>query len=252
MNRPKTSIILPTYNEAGHITALLEEIVRYAPPETEIIVIDDNSPDNTGALARHYIDSHHKTRRMRVITRLNNRGLTNSLTEGITRAHGDIILWMDCDFSHPPFIIPKLIRAIDQGADMAIGSRNHKTLSSGSKNTQPQAQTVFSRMLNMVLSVVFGSGITDYTTGFVAAKKTVLQKIPLRGNYGEYCVDLLIRAFGAGYRIVEIPFFSPQRKSGSSKTAPDVFTFLRHGSGYLSTFIRLLWTQKLFRKKIQI
>jgi len=252
MNRPKTSIILPTYNEAGHITDLLEEIVRYAPPETEIIVVDDNSPDNTGALARRYIHTHRQTKRIRVITRLENRGLTNSLTEGITCAHGDIILWMDCDFSHPPDIIPKLIRAIDHGADIAIASRFRHIPSTDPKNTQQQAQTVFSRLLNTALSIVFGPGITDYTTGFVAAKKAVLQKIPLRGNYGEYCVDLLVQALETGYRIEEIPFFSPQRRSGSSKTAPDVFTFFRHGSGYISTLIRLLWTQKLFRKNIQI
>ncbi|OGG12865.1 hypothetical protein A2875_01550 [Candidatus Gottesmanbacteria bacterium RIFCSPHIGHO2_01_FULL_46_14] len=209
------TVILPTYNEADNIALLISAIQKNIPSNADILVVDDNSPDGTAARVK-------TNRHVKLIVRTKNRGLTNSVNEGITASKGDVILWMDCDFSHPPSVIPKLLKEIERGADIALASRVRNR--------------GLSVLVNTVAMAFFGRNITDYTTGFLAVRRTVLDRIPLLGDYGEYCIDLLVRAQAAGYRIEEIPYISPPRRSGYSKTS------LRFGYGYLITVLRLLWT----------
>ncbi len=234
MKHPSPTIILPTYNEAENIIVLIREIQRYTPAGSTILVVDDNSPDGTAHRVRRFIKSHKAQNTVRLMVRSMNRGLTNSLIDGIATAKSDVILWMDCDFSHPPSMLPKLIHTIEIGADIAIASRVNNT--------------GFSRILNSITQLLFGRNITDYTTGFLAARRRVLTRIPLRGNYGEYCIDLLVRAQAAGYRIDGIPYGSPPRRRGITKTAPTPAAFIRHGVGYIFTLLRLLWVIKVLRK----
>ncbi len=202
------TILLPTYNEAENINPLINAIWKHIP-KANILVIDDNSPDGTAKIVKG----------ARVLLRTTNRGLTNSLRDGIKASKTDLVGWMDCDFSHPPEIIPKLISA---HADIAIARRN----------TYP----FFSGVINTLCQLFFGRDIHDYTTGFLVAKRNVVKEIPLRGDYGEYCIDFLVRAKRKGFRIVEIPYDSPPRMRGASKTS------LTYGLGYLSTVWSLLWT----------
>lgn len=220
------TIILPTYNEAENIIPLITSIQKYTPKGTEIIVVDDHSPDDTALRVQQHIDARRLASSIRLMVRFVNRGLTNSLKDGIAKAKGDIILWMDCDFSHPPAILPSLLHAIKQGADIAIASRMNNV--------------GFSRILNNVMMLLFGRDISDYSTGFLGARRLVFQRIPLRGNYGEYCIDFLVRAQHLGYHIAEVPYTSPPRLYGYSKTAPNATTFVRHGLGYLLTLGRLI------------
>lgn len=203
------TVILPTYNEAENINTLIRAIKK-SVPKAKILVVDDNSPDGTAKIANG----------ARVLLRVNNRGLTNSLQDGIAASKTDVIAWMDCDFSHPPSILPTLVKEIELGSDIAIAGRIHNT--------------GLSLLINCIAMLVFGKHITDYTTGFLAVKKSVLHAIPLRGNYGEYCIDLLVRAQRAGYTIKEIPYESPPRLHGASKTS------LNKGYGYIITVFRLL------------
>lgn len=188
------TIILPTYNEAENINPLIGMIKKYVP-SASLLVVDDNSPDGTAK----------KVKNARVLLRTRNRGLTNSLRDAVAATHTDVVAWMDCDFSHPPDILPKLLLEIERGADIALAARR--------KNQG------LSLMINRICMLLFGSDITDYTTGFLAARRTVLNQIPLRGNYGEYCIDLLVRAKRASFTIKEVSYASPPRRFGSSKTS---------------------------------
>lgn len=201
------TILLPTYNEAENINPLITALRKHIP-KAEILVVDDNSPDGTAKIVKNAL----------VLLRKTNRGLTNSLRDGIAQAKTEYVGWMDCDFSHPPNVVPKLL---DTQADIAIAGR--------------ASYPLFSRIINTLCEWCFGRDIHDYTTGFLIAKRGVLQKIPLQGNYGEYCIDLLVRAKRHGYKIAEIPYDSPPRTRGASKTS------LKFGLGYLATIWRLLW-----------
>lgn len=244
MKHPPVTVILPTYNEAENIIPLIRAIQKYTPEGTDILVVDDNSPDGTAGRVRQFIKSHKVQTHVNLLVRTANRGLTNSLKAGITESKSDIVVWMDCDFSHPPEVMPRLLQAIKNGADIATATRFRDM---AKQNRENATQTKLTSGLNTALSLFFGANITDYTTGFLAVRQTVLDQIPLRGNYGEYCIDLLVRAKGLGYRIEEIPYASPQRIHGESKTAPDLTTFIRHGYGYISTFLRLFWTIKILQ-----
>lgn len=202
------TVLLPTYNEAENINPLIRAI-RKLVPDANILVVDDNSPDGTAKIVKS----------ARVLLRTKNRGLTNSLRDGINSSKTDRVGWMDCDFSHPPDVIPRLLK---QHADIAIAVRK----------TYP----LLSRIINTLCQLLFGTDIHDYTTGFLVARRSVLDAIPLRGNYGEYCIDLLVRAKRKGYKIVEIPYDSPPRYRGTSKTS------LKYGMGYLVAVWNLLWT----------
>ena len=103
------SIILPTYNEAENIVPLIKEIQRLVKIKHEIIIVDDNSPDQTSKIVLAFIKKK-RAKNIRLKTRLSNRGLTNSIREGIRLSKGNVIVWMDCDFSMPPFVINKLLK----------------------------------------------------------------------------------------------------------------------------------------------
>lgn len=208
-----TTIILPTYNEAENIALLIASIKKNVP-SASILVVDDNSPDGTAKKVK--TNTH-----VRLLLRTKNRGLTNSLQEGINNTKTDIVAWMDCDFSHPPEVLPSLISCIESGADIALAGRKNN---SG-----------LSFIINRISMFFFGNEISDYTTGFLAIRRTVLDTIPLHGNYGEYCIDLLVRAKRMRFLLKEIPYESPRRVRGYSKTS------WKYGFGYISTIIRLLW-----------
>lgn len=115
----KVSAVLPTYNEKGNIKNLILAISRQLTPPPEIIVVDDNSPDRTweivGRLQKEVPD-------LKLHRRMAERGLATALRDGIAFATGSAIIWMDCDFSHPPALIPEMLKALDE-FDVVIASR---------------------------------------------------------------------------------------------------------------------------------
>src|SRR6266576_880987 len=102
------SVILPTYNEAGNIVDLIRAINRSVTHPKEIIVVDDNSPDGTSGLVHDLIASG-SVPNVRLETRLTDRGLTKSIRRGIELSQGDVVMWLDCDFSMPPEVMPALL-----------------------------------------------------------------------------------------------------------------------------------------------
>lgn len=237
------SVILPTYNESGNIVGLIEEIhAALSAFPHEIIVVDDDSPDGTSRLVRDVIDSG-RIPGLRLETRMTDRGLTKSIWRGIALARGDVIVWMDCDFSMPPEIVPVLLSKITEGYDIAVGSR-FVTGGSAKQGTLAAANesalaTILSRVLNMMLRLVLSSKFRDYTSGFIAIRRQVFTQIRLRGDYGEYFMDLIVRAMLLGYTFIELPYINALRRSGESKTAPNLRILFKRGLKYLAMILRL-------------
>jgi len=233
------SVVLPTYNEAENIVPLIEAIDAAIVQTHEIIVVDDNSPDGTSPIVKELIDSG-RVPGVRLKTRLTDRGLTKSLWEGITMAQGDVIVWMDCDFSMPPAIIPQLLSKIEAGFDIAVGSRFVK--GGAQKGVDPVESFLaiyLSSFLNIVLRWSLLPRFHDYTSGFIAIRREVFTKIKLTGDYGEYFMDLMFRALLLKYSFAEIPYVCVPRRAGESKTAPNLRILFKRGIKYLWTIVRL-------------
>jgi dolichol-phosphate mannosyltransferase len=233
---PQITIVLPTYNEAGNIEELIERTLAALGEYLgglEVVVVDDDSPDGTWGLVAEKAET---DRRVRLVHRRDERGLTSAISRGINEAKGAWVGWMDCDLSMPPEDWPRLAQALAEGADMAVGSRY---VPGGGDIAHSLTGRLFSRMINLWAGLVLDRSITDYTSGFILARKAVFEKIELRGDYGEYCIDLLYRAKRAGFTIQELPYLCVPRVAGESKTALNAWGYLKRGVHYVNTLFRL-------------
>ena len=233
--RIELSVVLPTFNEAGNIEPLIGRVATaLAGVSHEILVMDDRSPDGTAALARRVGAEHPQAQ---VIERQPPAGLTLSIGDGIRRARGTFVAWMDCDFSHPPELLPELLEPLRRGdADVACASRYVH----GGADNRSEAPAVFASLAITKLARWFiDRRVLDYTTGYVMAPRALLLELGLHGDYGEYCIELLGTAALRGYRVLEVPYASISRVEGESKTATNVLGFVRRGWRYLVTIGRL-------------
>lgn len=231
----EVSVVLPTFNEAGNIAPLIERVAEaLADVSHEILVMDDRSPDGTAALARRAGTGHP---RVLVVERRPPAGLTLSISDGVQRARGTFVTWMDCDFSHPPELLPELLEPLRRGAaDVACASRYVH----GGADNRGEASAVFASLAITKLARWFiDRRVLDYTTGYVMAPRALVLELGLHGDYGEYCIELLGTAALRGYRVLEVPYVSISRVEGESKTATNVFGFVRRGWRYLVTIGRL-------------
>lgn len=242
------SVILPTYNEAGNIVDLCMSIHQAIRQSHEIIVVDDNSPDGTSRLVQELITSG-RCPGLRLETRLTDRGLTKSIQRGIDLAQGDTVVWMDCDFSMPPEIIPQLLAKIEAGYDIAVASRflaggKFKEAKQWFGGEESKAVILLSRLLNWFLRRALFASFTDYTSGFIAIRREVLKKIRLTGDYGEYFIDLIFRSILLGHSFTEIPYENVPRRAGESKTGTSIMGVFKRGWPYLWTIVRM-WGLRL-------
>ncbi len=235
MKRPSYSVILPTYNERDNILPQIKEIFRHLPRQkTEIIVVDDNSPDRTWELVQNLS---RREPHVRLLRRMKDRGIAASYADGIDMAHGRIICWMDCDLSMPAGTLPRLIRKVGKEKyDMAIGSRYAK----GGKDDRPAIRKVTSGMVNTFASAMLGHGIRDYDSGFIAVRRAVFDKVKLsRKGYGEYFIEFVYNCARAGFRIAEVGYVFTDRAAGTSKSEASKALLLKHGMRYGMKIIRL-------------
>jgi len=227
----KVSIVLPTYNEKDNIVDLIRAIQKSFDNNVEIIVVDDDSPDRTWQEVEKISNES-----IKVLRRIDKRCLTTALSDGIAAANGEIVGWMDSDFSMPPEKFPTLLKALDE-YDIACGSRY---LKGGEDEREVDFfRILVSKLINGFARIILGPSISDYLSGFVLAKKKVFKEIHLRGDYGEYCIDFLYRALKKGYKIKEIPYTCGPRKAGETKTAPSLFKYFLRGTKYIRTVLRL-------------
>lgn len=235
---PDVSVILPTYNEKDNIQPLIRAVLQNTPRRTEIIVVDDDSPDGTWRLVERLAK---KLENVRLLRRTEERGLTSALRDGIRLSRGRVCVWMDCDLSMPPEKIPELLAKIKKGNDLAVGSRYLRGGGVEIISGGPDSLTafLFSLFLNRYLRFMLGFWFTDWTSGFLAVRRKVLEQIPLRGGYGEYFIDLVYRARKLGFRLREIPYLCRARRAGTGKTFVNVLDFLKKGWRYIILPLRL-------------
>ncbi len=178
---------------------------------------------------------------LKLIRRRKDPGLVASLKEGINQAEGEIIIWMDADGSMPAEKIPELLTWVEKGYDLVAGSRfvpgGGVELITGTADSM--IGFFLSLLLNRWCQFLLGSWFHDYTSGFVAVKKTVINDLPLQGDYGEYFIALVYQAYRRGYRLLEIPYINRPRWSGQSKTGLNFWDYLKRGWLYFWLTLKL-------------
>jgi dolichol-phosphate mannosyltransferase len=233
------TVVMPTFNEAENILpltrAILQEIrAHFTCRFLEMLVVDDNSPDETWRIAATTGDPV-----VRVIRRMADHGLRKSIEEGVKEARGDIVLWLDCDFSHPPRYIPQLVACVCVGFDIAVNSRYVASGEDVREGKGTWLQRILSWLLNHATWLMLGQAFRDYTSGFVAARTNAVRDLGLRGDYGEYFIDLIFRAVRAKHRVIELPYRNEPRAAGESKTGTNIVDYARRGIKYLIILMKL-------------
>jgi dolichol-phosphate mannosyltransferase len=209
-------VVLPTYQEAENIADVLRR-VRAASPTTDVLVVDDSSPDGTAALAKAV---GHELGGVDVLVRATKSGLGSAyragFAEGLARGY-DILVEMDSDLSHDPARIPALLRAVEAGADLAVGSRY---VPGGSIPDWPVHRRWLSRGGNRYADLVLGLSVRDATSGFRAYRADALRRVDLStvraDGYG-FQIEMAYRIAGNGGQIVELPIEFVDRTRGTSK-----------------------------------
>ena len=225
------SIILPTYNERPNVTELVERICNVLQHvDHEVIFVDDRSPDGTAQAARQTASRYPQ---VRVIERQPPPGLTVSILDGVREARGRYVAWLDADLSHPPELLPRLLAPLRENrAEITCASRY---VAGGRDARRSIATRWASVLITRLAQWLIDRRVLDYTTGFVLAPRELILDLGLRGDYGEYCIDLLATAVRRGYRVHEVPYWNVERQHGTSKTAPNLSSFVRRGWSYLTT-----------------
>lgn len=211
------SIIIPTYNESRNIMNMLETILSSIPSKlnTEILVIDDDSPDGTGEIARKYAQnlSDKDSCEIKVITRHDKRGLGSAIVTGIRSSIGESIVIMDCDFSHPPKTISKMIEELrESGCDIVVASRY---VDGGSITGWPFKRRVISKGATKIAQHSLGIKIKDPMSGFFAFKRHIVRNIKFDAIGYKILLEILVKARDA--KVLEIPYNFTNRSVGKSK-----------------------------------
>lgn len=215
MEKNRLSVILPTYNERGNIVRLIRSIASICTRHkisTEVIVVDDNSPDGTGQKAKNHFK---KNRNVRVFVRISEKGLATAIKMGIKKAHGTFILVMDTDFNHNPKEIPKFLEKVHD-CRLVIGSRFVKD--GGMEN---QIREKLSWLFNLYLRFLLQHGVHDNLSGFFVMRKKDLLSFNLNTlfyGFGDYFMRLVYKVHTRGFSIYEVPVFYKNRTSGVSKS----------------------------------
>ncbi|HJV08733.1 MAG TPA: polyprenol monophosphomannose synthase, partial [Acidimicrobiales bacterium] len=209
-------VVLPTYQEAENIAEVLRRL-RAAAPGADVLVVDDSSPDGTAAMAKAV---GHELGNIDVLVRPGKSGLGSAyragFAEGMARGY-DVLVEMDSDLSHDPARLPALLRAVEAGADLALGSRY---VPGGLIPNWPFHRRFLSRAGNRYAASVLGLDVRDATSGFRAYRAEALRGIDLGSvradGYG-FQIEMAYRVARLGGRIVEVPIEFRDRERGNSK-----------------------------------
>ena len=221
------SIIIPTYNEAENICPILESISENLPKnsQTEVIIIDDDSPDGTSSLIENYkklIQIPHYS--VSLIKRKGERGLSTAILSGIEKATGNLIVIMDSDLSHPPHVIPQMIETLhNTKCDIVIASRYIK---GAVIKGWPIKRRMISKGARKIAQTGLGIKTNDPMSGFFAFRRHILNGIKFDAIGYKILLEILVKV--KGVKIEEIPYTFIDRKYGSSKLdASIIFDYCR-------------------------
>ena len=216
-NNAQISIIIPTYNESQNILQILKSIKDNLPKNfvTQTIVVDDNSPDGTGKLVEDYLKNIKKMAdyTIEIIHRKAKDGLSSAILKGIQHAKGDTIVVMDCDFSHPPHIIPKLIESIKKYQyDIVVASRYIK---GGKIQGWSLKRKTMSKFATLIAKKGLGINTHDPMSGFFAFKRNIIKGLNIDAIGYKFLLEILVKTKDVS--IKEIPYTFQNRELGSSK-----------------------------------
>jgi dolichol-phosphate mannosyltransferase len=213
---PRATICLPTYNERENLEPMVAALLGRLGPDDTVLVIDDGSPDGTGELADRLAEEHN---RVAVLHRTVKKGLGPAYLAGFRRALADgahLVLEMDCDFSHDPDDVPRLIAATAE-ADVVLGSRYVR---GGRVENWGAVRRFVSRAGSLYAQVLLAAPVRDLTGGFKCYRREVLERIDLDAVSARgyaFQIETTYRALRAGFRVVEIPITFSDREAGASK-----------------------------------
>ncbi|GCE48886.1 polyprenol monophosphomannose synthase [Thermosporothrix hazakensis] len=216
----KTLIIIPTYNEYDNLRSLLDSIFSYAP-KTDILVVDDNSPDGTGKLADEISK---EDPRVHVLHRAGKLGLGTAYIAGFKYAiehEYDAAFEMDADFSHDPKYLPNFLREI-KDADLVIGSRY---IPGGDTPNWSFVRRMISGCGNIFARFMLGIPVKDCTAGYRCYRRRVLETIDLDTVESQgyaFQIELAYRVMKHGFKIVETPIVFMDRRVGKSKMSKKI------------------------------
>jgi len=198
------SIVIPAYNEGGRLAATLEKVLAYVHAQrwdAEVLVVNDGSRDNTADIVRKFAA---KDPSLRLVENPGNHGKGYSVRHGMLEARGQIIIFSDADLSSPIEEAPKLVRALEEGADIAIGSRWLRAETQTQR--QPLHRQIFGRIFNLLLRITLGLKFKDTQCGFKAFTRRAAQTIlPLqRIERWGFDPEILFLARKFGFRVEEV------------------------------------------------
>jgi dolichol-phosphate mannosyltransferase len=214
-------VLIPTYNERENLPLIVAGVLAH--PFTEILVIDDGSPDGTGALADALAKDH--PGRVSVMHRTGARGLGRSYLDGFRAALGtqaDFVCQMDADLSHDPKFLPALVAAAKSGGGLVIGSRY---LPGGRVENWPLRRKMLSAFANTYIRTATGLRVRDCTSGYRCWRRESLATIPLEAIASDgysFLVEVTFQAARAGVTIAEVPIVFVERRQGASKLSSGV------------------------------
>jgi len=213
----RITVVLPTYNEAENLPKLVSALLSL-PLNLTVLVVDDNSPDGTGELAKELSIQH--SGRVAILRRTGKLGLRSAYIEGLQKAFelgADSIVQMDADFSHDPIVLLEMARRM-ASCDVVIGSRYVK---GGSLDERwPAWRKLLSAFGNYYARTILGLPLRDVTTGYRMWRREALQNMPLdriRSNGYIFLVEMAYVAYLMGYKITEVPIHFADRRWGKSK-----------------------------------
>jgi dolichol-phosphate mannosyltransferase len=218
----RTLIVTPTYNERENINRFADS-VRSALPDADILIVDDNSPDGTGALADAYAERDPK---VRVLHRPGKLGLGTAYVQAFSRAMADgydRFFEMDADLSHDPRYLADFVRALDEGYDVVIGSRN---VPGGGVEGWGPGRHFISKGGSFYSQTILGLPVRDLTSGYKAYSRRALEAINLKtvhSNGYSFQIETTYRAVLRGMRVKEVPIVFVDRTAGHSKMSRKIF-----------------------------
>jgi len=222
MPTPRTLVVTPTYNERDNLPRFVEA-VRGTMPEADLLVVDDASPDGTGDLADSIAGS---DPHVRVMHRPGKHGLGTAYVEAFTRGLKEgyeRFFEMDADLSHDVRYLPDFVRALDEGYDIVIGSRN---IPGGGVEGWGLGRHLISKGGSLYSRTILGMDIKDLTSGYKAFTRRALEAIELRAvhsNGYSFQIEMTYRAARKGMRVKEVPIVFVDRTAGHSKMSRKIF-----------------------------
>ena len=217
------SVVVPAHNEAKNLERLvvgLRRELKKTKKPFEIIVVNDNSTDNTVEVLKKLKK---RVKQLRAIHRTKDKGVGNTIRQGLNKVKGNFIITLDGDLSHNPKELPRFLKAIKK-CDMVCGSRYTKY----GKADMNLSRLLISGLFNSIFRKIFGLPVKDFTSGYRIYKREVIDNTKYKSSgFGIY-IEIPLKAHLLGYKLKEVPITYKRRSTGKSK-----LSYLKQGPDYL-------------------